>query len=62
MKVLRGFFVLFSIFALSFGSEDIGKDEGRIVGGVQISINQAPYQVSLLYNNGHICGGNKVFY
>lgn len=29
----------------------------KIVGGHEIDIRQAPYQVSLLYRNYHICGG-----
>ncbi|XP_015181463.1 PREDICTED: trypsin-7-like [Polistes dominula] len=32
-------------------------DEGRIVGGRQTSIYQHPYQVSIRYNERHICGG-----
>jgi hypothetical protein len=59
MKVLREVIVLFSILALSFGSEEIGKDDGRIVGGVQITIKQAPYQVALLYDGRQGCGGKK---
>ncbi|KAI4489475.1 hypothetical protein M0802_011087 [Mischocyttarus mexicanus] len=32
-------------------------DEGRIVGGQQTSIYQHPYQVSIRFNQRHICGG-----
>ncbi|XP_046141441.1 transmembrane protease serine 9-like [Osmia bicornis bicornis] len=32
-------------------------DEGRIVGGQPASIDEHPYQVSLRFNNRHICGG-----
>lgn len=33
---------------------------GRIVGGEEITIQQRPFQVSLLYNGGHYCGGSIV--
>ncbi|XP_076644950.1 trypsin-7 [Halictus rubicundus] len=32
-------------------------DESRIVGGHPASIDDHPYQVSLRYNNRHVCGG-----
>ncbi|XP_031836778.1 trypsin-7-like [Nomia melanderi] len=32
-------------------------DESRIVGGQPASIDDHPYQVSLRYNNRHVCGG-----
>jgi secreted trypsin-like serine protease len=31
--------------------------DGRIVGGVDIRIEEAPYQVSLQYFDEHMCGG-----
>lgn len=34
--------------------------DGRIVGGEVVSISQAPYQISLLYNGFHICGGSLI--
>jgi trypsin len=30
---------------------------GRIVGGVDIRIEEAPYQISLQYFGSHYCGG-----
>ncbi|GJQ74457.1 hypothetical protein Trydic_g21327 [Trypoxylus dichotomus] len=30
--------------------------DGRIVGGTSVNIAQFPYQISLLFNNNHICG------
>nr|XP_003705466.1 PREDICTED: trypsin-7-like [Megachile rotundata] len=32
-------------------------DEGRIVGGQPVSIDEHPYQVSVRFNNRHVCGG-----
>lgn len=33
---------------------------GKIVGGNPIDIREAPYQISLQYNNFHICGGSII--
>lgn len=35
-------------------------DEGRIVGGDQVSIEDYPYQISVLYLGLHICGGSII--
>jgi trypsin len=35
-------------------------NKNRIVGGYEIDIEQAPYQVSLQSNNRHICGGSLI--
>ncbi|XP_043520749.1 trypsin 3A1-like, partial [Frieseomelitta varia] len=35
-------------------------DESRIVGGQPASIDEHPYQVSLQYNNRHVCGGSII--
>lgn len=34
--------------------------DGRIVGGEIVDIVQVPYQISLLYNGFHICGGSLI--
>lgn len=33
---------------------------GRIIGGWDIGIDKAPYQVSLQFEGSHICGGALV--
>lgn len=47
-------FVLYSLFALL----EAKHLPGRIVGGSSISIESAPWQISLQYNKRHICGGS----
>ncbi|GAB0097755.1 Trypsin-1 [Sergentomyia squamirostris] len=34
--------------------------DGRIVGGYEVEIEDAPYQISLQYYNRHICGGTII--
>lgn len=34
--------------------------DGRIVGGAEIEISEAPWQVSLLRFNSHTCGGSII--
>ncbi|XP_046599054.1 transmembrane protease serine 9 [Neodiprion lecontei] len=34
--------------------------EGRIVGGEATTIEEHPYQVSIIYNNEHVCGGSLI--
>ncbi|XP_063923282.1 trypsin-1-like [Zophobas morio] len=50
--------VLTSLLSCSLGTPTI--NDGRIVGGHDISIEEAPYQVSLQYDNSHSCGGSIV--
>ncbi|XP_012286850.1 trypsin-7 [Orussus abietinus] len=47
------------VFAAIFilGNGVFGEESGRIVGGQTTTIERYPYQVSLRYNNRHICGG-----
>ncbi|CAK9825178.1 Transmembrane protease serine 9, partial [Anthophora retusa] len=45
-------------FSQIFSMDDV--DEGRIVGGQPASIDDHPYQVSLRYNNRHVCGGSII--
>lgn len=61
MKLLKGLFLLFPV-VLSFGSSNAAsvKSEGRIVGGFEIPLSEAPYQVSILYMQSHVCGGNYI--
>jgi trypsin len=35
-------------------------NQGKIVGGIQIGIEDAPYQISLQSRNFHICGGSII--
>jgi hypothetical protein len=53
------FGLLFAIvsYATCPGVDAVERGEGRIVGGVPIPLSDAPYQVSLLYQQWHICGG-----
>lgn len=54
--VLNFFFILFKaspLFTRPFY-------ESRIVGGIPIDIEYAPYQISLQSNNFHICGGSII--
>ena len=60
MKALLGFLLLVSLEASSYSfilPDGPDRGGGRIVGGVVIQLSQAPYQVSLLYRGGHMCGG-----
>lgn len=36
------------------------RHETKIVGGTQISIEDAPHHVSVQYNGAHFCGGSIV--
>lgn len=57
MKIIT--LILFSSLAISIVSGQRGgrSDGGRVVGGEDIKIYEAPYQASLLYYGYHICGG-----
>ena len=59
MKILTGTFIL--LYAVSLGYGMSFKSEGRIVGGSEIELNQAPYQVSVQENFSHTCGGNYIY-
>jgi len=37
-----------------------GRGNGRIIGGNEISIEQAPYQVAMLYFGNLRCGGSII--
>lgn len=50
-----GFFVILTVIIECRGREI--RAAGRIVGGVEISVEQAPYQISLQYYGFHRCGG-----
>lgn len=46
-----------TIFGYRGGRSDSFGIDGKIVGGEEIKIYEAPYQVSLLYYGYHSCGG-----
>lgn len=52
----------FALICATFGQLKTGRGayDGRIVGGVDIRIEEAPYQVSLQYFNEHMCGGSII--
>ena len=53
--------LVFSKLDISFSvAEPIGRTDGRIVGGKEVSIETVPYQVSLQQNNRHVCGGSII--
>lgn len=56
MKFLK--FLLFEVICL-YSSVSGGQTikEDKIVGGIEVDIEDAPWQVSLHYNNLHRCGG-----
>lgn len=43
-----------------FAANPIGKNDGRIVGGLEIQIEQVPYQISLHKYSTHSCGGSII--
>ncbi|XP_063834122.1 vitellin-degrading protease-like [Ostrinia nubilalis] len=49
-----------AFFGLIVASPTSRVHDGRIVGGEDIDITEAPYQVSLLYRGRHSCGGTLV--
>lgn len=53
--------ILFSVLGLtsSYGLKLPDRGGGRIVGGREISITEAPYQVALLHGGSPYCGGEK---
>lgn len=61
-------FVIFTFLALKFtnselvlGNKTVRTNKAiapKIVGGYEISIEEAPYQVVLLYNDDLFCGGS----
>ncbi|XP_022919495.1 trypsin-3-like [Onthophagus taurus] len=58
-------FILISLFALSgvLGGPHhlkFPKFDGRIVGGQPVDIKNYPYQIQLLGNDDHICGGSII--
>jgi secreted trypsin-like serine protease len=60
MKVEITIFALLSIVSLGNSLNATDAKDGRIVGGVAIDIRQAPYQVVLMRNGAHICGGSII--
>jgi secreted trypsin-like serine protease len=61
MKLLALVFYCFLTISVTFGQRGGRSDSygngGRIVGGEDIQIFEAPYQVSLMYYGYHMCGG-----
>lgn len=55
LRIYNFFLIFVSISA--FKSTRTTGENGRIVGGVQITIQDAPYQASMQYFGFHICGG-----
>ncbi|XP_066592332.1 trypsin delta-like [Prorops nasuta] len=51
-------YLIFALLLFTPGAwlQNYDYDEGRIVGGQLTSIDSHPYQVSLRYNNRHVCG------
>lgn len=60
MKIIR-LVLLFSFVSLSLTQKTRRTNDdgsgGRIVGGMDVRIEEAPYQASLMYFGYHICGG-----
>lgn len=56
MKVLAAVILLSINLSVIDGAAFIPRG-GKIVGGVEIDLKLAPYQVSLLYRSYHTCGG-----
>ena len=55
--------VLYFFFFITFKASPLFTRplyESRIVGGIPIEIEYAPYQISLQSNNFHICGGSII--
>ncbi|KAJ3659685.1 hypothetical protein Zmor_011360 [Zophobas morio] len=55
---MRLLLVLTSLLSHSFASATVS--DGRIVGGHDITIEEAPYQISLQDNDAHSCGGSII--
>ncbi|XP_041565271.1 trypsin epsilon-like [Drosophila elegans] len=53
---IQSFLLLLAIGFLSAGR--VSRPEERIIGGQNIEIEQAPWQVSLQVNGEHSCGGS----
>ncbi|KAG5674607.1 hypothetical protein PVAND_004561 [Polypedilum vanderplanki] len=56
MKFFKLLILILSVFKFSKARER--STDGRIVGGKEIDIETAPFQVGLLLYGGHICGGS----
>lgn len=51
---------LILIFAFEASAREARQAGGRIVGGVEIGIDEIPFQISLRYDDSHICGGSII--
>lgn len=62
MKFFTGILLFFLSSSPGHGFLLPSRNEGgsRIVGGISVPISAAPYQVSLLFNGFHMCGGNTI--
>nr|ABZ04009.1 serine protease 1 [Costelytra zealandica] len=58
------FVVISLLVACAFGAPQkrapVPRLDGRIVGGEDIDITDAPYQISLLFFGSHLCGGSII--
>jgi secreted trypsin-like serine protease len=52
--------LLVGFLAICSSSPVPSDDDGKIVGGKEINISDAPYQISLQYYGSHICGGSLI--
>lgn len=57
MKTFTAILMFALTQTLSYGLSVPDRSGGRIVGGAEIPLSEAPYQVSLLYRGSHTCGG-----
>lgn len=60
MNVLSALFLLFSVVSVSYCSNETETRGARIINGATITINAAPYQVSVRLSGNHFCGGSII--
>jgi len=53
--------IICALFIISVNADtQYRKDDGRIIGGEEVSITEFPWQVSIVNANGHFCGGSII--
>lgn len=55
---MKGFSGIILLLAVTTAHGGTVRGPGRIVGGFPVQLSLVPYQVSLQYQDAHICGGN----